>query len=94
MLLDLIKVIVISAFVLVLWWGDIWGMDGSNPVAARAARASIGTGTADSTTNNRGSTTDGSSASDRGGHREAQRHNRQTPCKAEWKLLVPKPTDL
>jgi hypothetical protein len=61
--------------------GDIWGMDGSNPVAARAARAaSIGTGTADSdsTTNNRGSTTDGSSTSDRGGHREAQRHNRQT----------------
>jgi hypothetical protein len=55
--------------------GDIWGMDGSNLVVIRAAKAvSIGT----STINNRGSTTDGSSTSDRGGHREAQRHNRQT----------------
>jgi hypothetical protein len=61
--------------------GDIWGMDGSNLVVIRAAKAaSIGTGTADSdsTINNRGSTTDGSSTSDRGGHHEAQRHNRQT----------------
>jgi len=61
--------------------GDIWGMDGSNPVAARVARAaSIGTGTAasDSTTNNRGSARDGSGANDSGGNREAQRRNRQT----------------
>jgi hypothetical protein len=61
--------------------GDIWGMDGSNPVAARGAQAtSTGTGTtdSDSTTTNSGSARDGSSANERGGHREAQRHNRQT----------------
>jgi hypothetical protein len=61
--------------------GDIWGLDGSNLVVIRAAEAaSIGTGASDcdGAINNRGSTTDGSSTSDRGGHREAQRHNRQT----------------
>jgi hypothetical protein len=58
--------------------GDIC-MDGSNPVAGRAAKAAGGrTGTtdSDSTVNNRGGA--GGDASDIGGHREAQRHNRQT----------------
>jgi len=60
--------------------GDIRGMDVSNPVVGRAAKAaSTGTGTtdSDSTIHDRGSTRDGISASDSGRHREAQRHNRQ-----------------
>jgi hypothetical protein len=60
--------------------GDIWGMDGSNPVGTRAAKAaSNGARTTDGdlTVYNRGSARDGSSASDSGRHREAQRYNRQ-----------------
>jgi hypothetical protein len=49
--------------------GDIWSADNANSVVGRAAEAaSIGTGTIDN----------GGSASDCGGHCEAQRHNRQT----------------
>jgi hypothetical protein len=55
--------------------GDIWGMDGSNLIVVRAAKAvSIGTSTIDNSGSGRGGTNTGDS--DR--HREAQRHNRQT----------------
>jgi hypothetical protein len=56
--------------------GDIWDMDEFNSIAARAAKAaSVHTGTI----NDGGSANnDASAATDSGGHREAQRCNRQT----------------
>jgi hypothetical protein len=54
---------------------DISGVDGSNLVVIRAAKAlSIGTSTID----NSGSARGGTSTGDSDRHREAQRHNRQT----------------
>jgi hypothetical protein len=60
--------------------GDIWGMDGFNPIVgrcAKAARSSTGTTDSDSTIHNRGGARDDISASDSGRYREAHRYDRQ-----------------
>jgi hypothetical protein len=75
MLVDLLKVIAIAALGFAVWW-DIW-TDYANAVVGRPAKtASIDTGTIDNSsgTNN----VVGTSTGDSGGHRKAERRNRQT----------------